>query len=107
MTVPHLFRAERTATGQTDAFKPAGPGTQVTAQALVTGSGAVSATVKLQGTNTPSLSASWVDLATLEPSGTNAGVATATVATSLTAYRFDATAISGSSARATMSLARG
>ena len=65
MTVPHLFRAERTATGQTDAFKPAGPGTQVTAQALVTGSGAVSATVKLQGTNTPSLSSSWVDLATL------------------------------------------
>lgn len=95
MTVPHLFRAERTATGQTDAFKPAGPGTQVTAQALVTGSGAVSATVKLQGTNTPGVSASWVDLATLEPSGTNAGVAIATVATSLTAYRFDATALTG------------
>lgn len=103
--VPHLFRAELTGTGQTVPFKPAGPGTRISAQALVEGAGAVSASVKVQGSNTPSLDTSWVDLDTLVPSGTNAGVDFGEIATAFTAFRFDCTALTGS--KLTVSIGRG
>ncbi len=105
--VPHLFRTTLSAIGKTDPFKPAGPGTVVTGQAHVAGTGSVSASAKLQGTNTPSIESSWIDLDTLTPSGTTAAVDSGTVTTAFTAFRFDCTAISGTGAVLTVSIGRG
>jgi hypothetical protein len=105
--VPHLFRAERTATGSTEIWRPGGPGTRVTAQAHIAGTGAVSGTAKLMATHTPSLPTSWVQVGSdMTLSGTNTAVAALTADTAFTAFRFDVTALSAG-AKATLALGRG
>ena len=104
--VPHIFRALRNATGPAEPMEFSGPGTQVTAQAHVASLGLVTATVQLQGSNTPSLASSWVTLDTLDLSGSDSAVDSGTVATSFIAFRFNVTSMSAG-AQLMLSLARG
>lgn len=70
-----------------------------TATATVVGSGAVSATVVVRGSND---GVAWVPLATLSPSGTGTGVASGTWSGDYAQLRADVTAISAGSVVSTM-----
>ena len=104
--VPHFFRSVLSGVSKSPPFLPSGPGTLITAQAYIAGTGSISATCKVQGTNTPSIEASWVDLATLSPTGTTTGVASGNTTTAFQAFRFDCTALTAG-ATLTASLVRG
>jgi len=68
----------------------------------LTGTGAISATVLVEGSNTPDVAASWFTLCTLSPTGTTSATDAITGISATLSVRHRCTAISGTSASATV-----
>lgn len=97
---------QRTTVGAGDRFsnKPRNR----TFQASITGTGAVSATVKIEVSNeVPGANQQWLTLMTLSPSGTNMATDGAPSETAWTHVRANLTAISGTSAVVTVTMGSG
>lgn len=76
-------------------------------QTSIAGTGAVSGTMLIEGTNTPDVAASWILLQTHTLSGTTTDVTGAPSTAKVAAVRARSTAISGTGATMTTTMAKG
>lgn len=102
---PSLWKGQ-TGTGTSPLIGPL-KGRVLTLQATVAGTGAVSATFAVDGTNDPLDANAWTQLGTITASGTGTGVNAVSVAdTAFMWFRLRLTAISGTGASGNASLSK-